>query len=303
MATIIKSSPDFIGIGVIKAATTWIYVCLREHPEICVSTPKELHFFDELFNYKKGIRYYLSFFRHCPKDKIIGEFTPSYISTTQAPSRIYRHFPNVKLLVFLRNPIERAYSEYKYNIEQKQALSIYKTFEDILKKDRAFLERGFYYRQLKKFFDYFPKENILTLFYKDLKKDPVKFLQKIYKFLDLKNTNFIPPLVNKRTNVTGTRVIQYKIPLITPLIYKIQSYITRSRLLKKLVDKSGIKQLFAKIVTFNTKKVLKQNVEILSIPSIKPQTRTFLYNIYKEDIRKLEKVSLKLLNKDLSFWR
>ncbi|MHA1440217.1 MAG: sulfotransferase domain-containing protein, partial [Promethearchaeota archaeon] len=224
-------------------------------------------------------------------------------STTQAPSRIYRHFPNVKLLVFLRNPIERAYSEYKYNIEQKQALSIYKTFEDILKKDRAFLERGFYYRQLKKFFDYFPKENILTLFYKDLKKDPVKFLQKIYKFLDLKNTNFIPPLVNKRTNVTGTRVIQYKIPLITPLIYKIQSYITRSRLLKKLVDKSGIKQLFAKIVTFNTKKVLKQNVEILSIPSIKPQTRTFLYNIYKEDIRKLEKVSLKLLNKDLSFWR
>ncbi len=122
-----KQKIDFIGIGAAKAASTWIFTCLNEHPEICSDSRKETNFFSRYYNYKKGIKYYYSLFSHCSEDKIKGEFSPTYISSPQAPYLIYKHFPEVKLIACLRNPVDRAYSEYNFRVRTKSGIYIYKT--------------------------------------------------------------------------------------------------------------------------------------------------------------------------------
>lgn len=98
MSEKLNKKPDFIGIGVMKAASTWIFRSLQEHPEICSCTKKEIRFFNTPYNYQKGINYYLSFFENCPDKKIKGEFTPFYILYPQVPLLIYKHFPDVKIM-------------------------------------------------------------------------------------------------------------------------------------------------------------------------------------------------------------
>src|SRR6056297_562433 len=103
---------DFIGIGAQKAGTSSIFHFLKEHPEICTSSKKEIHFFDKEYNYLKGIKFYRKFFNNCSSKNIKGEFTPRYIYHPKVAQRIKKYFPDVKLIVSLRNPIERAISHY-----------------------------------------------------------------------------------------------------------------------------------------------------------------------------------------------
>ena len=95
---------DFVGIGAGKSATTWIYYCLKEHPQICCSSKKETAFFGKSWwewgggNYEKGMGWYETFFNHCPKDAIKGEFCTRYISDSDSPYLIKKHFPKVKII-------------------------------------------------------------------------------------------------------------------------------------------------------------------------------------------------------------
>jgi hypothetical protein len=116
-----NEGPDFIGIGAMKAATYWIYHCLDAHPEICMSSRKELHFFEKPANYRMGIGWYTSHFSHCSEGKVLGEITPAYLSSPDAPVLIHRHYPRVKIFACLRNPVERAYSHYRFEVVRKGA--------------------------------------------------------------------------------------------------------------------------------------------------------------------------------------
>src|SRR6056297_3627604 len=272
----IKSKINFIGIGVQKAATTFIFKKLAEHPEVCGSSKKEIHFFDKEYNYSKGIKFYHSFFQHCSDSKIKGEFTPRYIYHPKTASRIKKHFPNVKLIVCLRNPIERARSHYFYSLQQKGRLFyLYNSFGEAIRKDKILIERGFYYKQLKRYFDLFPKENILVLFFEDLKSNPKNFIQKIYSFLDV-DDNFVPSNIKEKKHVTGDKIVKEKFPFLNFVLYKLRSLIKENSLIDIILEKLFIKKFFKKITIFNKKKVKN-----------------------KENINKLEK----LLNIDLSNWK
>lgn len=239
----IEQKPDFIGIGAGKAGTTWIFQCLKEHPEICVSSKKELFFFDKPYIYRKGIKYYQSFFRHCSKNKIKGEIAPSYIFSLQAPYLIYKHFPNVKLIACLRNPVDIIFSLYKFSLLLKERYCIYKTFEIAIKKDSTLVELGNYYKQLKPYFDLFPRKNILVMFYKDLKNNPIEFIKKIYSFLELNNVDFLPSIINKKINVTGFRIVHNKINFLNSIAYKIRERIRKNKLMEKFLDKSVLESI------------------------------------------------------------
>ena len=100
-----EKSIDFVGIGAQKAGSSWVAEKLRLHPEICLSEPKELNFFNEKHPYARpdkdnyqseGISTYLSYFQHCLSQNIRGEFSPNYLWDPRAPERIYQHFPNSK---------------------------------------------------------------------------------------------------------------------------------------------------------------------------------------------------------------
>ncbi|MCD4694406.1 sulfotransferase domain-containing protein [bacterium] len=290
-------APDFIGIGVMKAATSWIFKCLIEHPEICDSSKKELHFFDRPDNYKKGIEYYKSFFDNCSRDKIKGEYTPSYIFSKEAPDLIYKHFPNVKIVACLRNPVDRAISHYKFNVYTKGRLSIYNEFGEAVRRDNEIVKRGNYYGQLKKYFDLFPRENILILAYEELKSNPEREIKKIYRFLGV-DDNFVPKKITEKENVTGVKTFKEKNRYLSKFLYSIRGLISRESRFEKFFQKIGVYKFLKKILKRNKIKVtvMENNKEDVLIED---GDRKYLREIYKSDIKKLEK----LLKRDLSFWK
>ena len=107
-------SPNLMCIGATKSATTTLFEILRQHSKIGVSSFKEPHFFDNIINYDKGFDWYLmSYFSYLKDEEVIAEFTPTYLSCKSAPERMHKLLgPDIKFLVILRNPIDRAYSHY-----------------------------------------------------------------------------------------------------------------------------------------------------------------------------------------------
>ena len=286
---------DFIGIGAEKSATTWIAQCLQEHPKICVSIPKEVNFFNKSYwflrphkewNYPKGIRWYKKHFKHCKDDQVKGEFSVHYMFDSDTAKLIKETFPKVRIICSLRNPIERAHSKYQSTVGKYGR--IFKSFEEAIKKEPEFIERGYYFKQLKPYYELFPRENILVLIYEDIQRNPVKFIQKIYRFLGV-DDSFIPPSATKRINATqlkwgpGIKFLRESYLILTKLPFgKKISKIAKIMRIKKLV----------KLVD-----LLAYRLSLT--PKINHSTRNYLIKIFKEDINNLEK----LINRDLSFWK
>ena len=272
--------PDYIGIGAMKAATGWIFKCIELHPEVGDSEwSKELHFFTKPYNYEKGIEYYYSIFSQHPEGKIKGEYTPAYMASPQVSSLIHKHLPNVKLIACLRNPAERAYSHYRYNIQERGRYRIYKNFEDTIRKDELIIERGFYYKQLKPYFDLFPRENILILFFEDIKNNPKEIIHRLYKFLGLKNTNFIPSVINRKRSITGAYVIKHKFSILNILVFWFNSKIKKDGRLRKIINKFKFEKMYFKSQNISRKVETGKNKKPLSNPPLKQSTREYLLNI------------------------
>lgn len=298
---------DFIGIGAAKCATTWIYRCLIEHPQICGPYIKEVNFFltrkhplfdeDYLKNrevlYNKGINSYLEYFSHCPSNSVKGEFSVSYLSDPGSAELIKECFPDIKIIACLRDPTKRAHSFYwfakDFMMKEKN-----KTFEDALKNNpKIYISWGMYYKQLKPYFNLFPRENVGVFFIDDLKKDPVKFIQGIYEFLGV-NKEFIAPSTLKKENSASKVKFKAIRGFIDHIVYffyvitkKLQLYFLIN-LLKKIGFQNLIYYIHYKL---NVKKVEK--------PKINLETEKYLRGVFRDDIEKLEN----FLGRDLSSWK
>ena len=113
--------PSYIIIGVQKSATTSAIVYLNQHPKIFCNWG-ELHFFDDNEKYRNGIQWYENKLAENNKynKKIIGVKTPFYIFSKKSIDRIYKHYPNIKLIIFLRDPVTRAFSQYNHMIQESK---------------------------------------------------------------------------------------------------------------------------------------------------------------------------------------
>lgn len=287
---------DFIGIGASRSGSTWISQCLKEHPQICFSRKKEIHFFSNPEKYKKGLKYYASFFKKCD-DLIKGEFTPQYLTNPESAALIKKHFPNVKLIACLRNPIDRLYSQYYFDLAREK--TNYKNFEDYLrdKKTKRNIKKGCYYSGLKKYFEIFPKEKILVLLYDDLKKNPINFVSKVYEFLEV-DSNFIPPNINKKTNASTLKNKLVFVPFVNKII-KIGIEKNDNCFLgfiKKIIKITGLNRVIFFLYNLNKNKVAVQKQEK---PKINEDTKKRLFGVYEEEINNLEK----LINRDLNIWK
>lgn len=104
--------PDFIGIGPAHAGSTWLHWVLASR--VGLPRPmKETHFFD--WHYARGLEWYAARFSHCPIDRPLAEIC-NYFPSRQAAERIVRHIPHVKIICSLRDPVDRAYSAWKFAI-------------------------------------------------------------------------------------------------------------------------------------------------------------------------------------------
>lgn len=197
---------DFIGIGAQRSGTSWVYACLYEHPEICIPI-KEIHFFSRP-RYENGTLWYEEHFATCGAGKRCGEFSTSYLYSDVTAERIHKHYPEVKILAILRNPITRALSQYGNAIKGGE-IPESMTFTEYYTTEKSVLEQGLYAKQLSSYYKYFDPSHILTLIYEDNKKDPEAFIKNIYAFLGV-STDFVPSMLHESINVT-------RVPKILPL--------------------------------------------------------------------------------------
>lgn len=184
--------PEFLIIGAEKSGTTWLYKKLKQHPEIYLPLTKECHFFNkynsnlkEIDRYKNmGWNWYKKFFDSKPDNAQAGEITPMYICDPQAPARIARDLPGIKLIYILRNPVTRAYSHYWMAFRKGH---INKKFEEIVEeKNPQIILRGKYASQLERYYDLFPKENIKGYIYESFFQNSHKGLESIHEFLGVR---------------------------------------------------------------------------------------------------------------------
>ncbi|MEK7510264.1 MAG: sulfotransferase [Patescibacteria group bacterium] len=171
--------PDFLIIGVAKGGTSSLSSYLSQHPEIHIP-PIESHFFDEKEEYEKGLEFYWSkYFQGWKGEKVIGEKRPGNLSFVWVAQRIKVFVPYAKLIAILRNPIERAHSEWWMYVVKEQEK---RSFEQAL-KEGSYLNAGHYAQDLNQYFQFFPREQFKILFLEDLERDPQEVTQEVWKFL------------------------------------------------------------------------------------------------------------------------
>ncbi|MEM8501873.1 MAG: sulfotransferase [Cyanobacteria bacterium P01_D01_bin.1] len=293
--------PNFLIIGSAKAGTTSLHYYLNQHPEIYMTAVKEPRFFalegetlnfngpdKDIINSTSITTYeeYLALFDGVSCEKAIGETSPLYLYSAKALQRIQHYLPSVKLIAILRNPADRAFSCYTHLLrEGYEPLS----FEDSLKaeEDRIrdnwahlwhYTKAGFYYEQLKPYFDSFEKKNIKVYLYDQLASDPMGLLKDIFSYLKV-DENFEPDLTQK--NISG---------------------LPKNRLLHSALNRrSGLRSAFKAVVPEGIRKGLSKELQSWNLkdkPRITDENYHLLASLYREDILKLQN----LIGEDLSAW-
>nr|AIF11053.1 putative deacetylase sulfotransferase [uncultured marine thaumarchaeote KM3_48_E01] len=211
-----RALPNFIVIGAVRCGTTSLYQNICEHPCVLGAKQDEIGFFDS--NYHLGVDWYKSFFpRNSQLQKlkvkkgfaITGEDTPFYFWNKLAVERIFQLIPNCRLITILRNPVDRAYSNYQLSIRRgsekfsfEKAIDIEKEVLDNegiytdnqidlnkFSQPRSNLVKGWYYEQLKLWLDRFPEEQILVISTEELETNPQKTMKRVFQFLKLPEHN------------------------------------------------------------------------------------------------------------------
>ncbi len=238
--------PDFLIIGAQKCGTTSLYRNLVKHPSVIPALVKEVHFFDNSNYFQRGIGWYRAHFHSllykyygihiCKKDFLTGEASPFYLFYPHAPKRISELLPEVKIIILLRNPVDRAYSHYHHEVKRKRETLSFEDairmeeerlrgeFDKIIKDEHytswnyncyAYLLRGIYVDQLKRVYNYFNKSHVLILKSEDFFRDSQAAIEKVLQFLGLpgwQSKGFIKAKVGsypKMNSVTRNRLLNY----------------------------------------------------------------------------------------------
>lgn len=283
-----------------KAATTSLYTYLKQHPDIFMPEVKEPMFFN---NYKqdnnfilKGrkvskvttLEQYKALFDGLKDEGAIGEASPAYIYNKKAAELIKEVVPDTKIIAALRQPVERAYSNFLHakraGREPENNFAI--TFE--LEEERInknwsplyhYKSKGLYFKQLQRYFYLFPKENIKIILFEDIVKNPEKVAKEVFEFLQV-DTDFTAD-TSKKANVSGKPKGILGWLLMQLRYYRLLPNIHLSKYLPQPVMDLLFKSVYEK-------------PEKLDEQLKKELTEKY----YKEDLLQLEK----LIEKDLSHW-
>jgi len=267
--------PNFIGIGGQRCATTWIFSCLKEHPEVCKTRGKEIHFFS--YWYHRGYEWYERHFKKCSNYKAIGEFSTSYLYDESAPQRIYNYNPDMKIIVCLRNPIERAYSQHLWHVSLGHVTGRNLNFQNAIKDNPMYVEQGLYYKHLRRWISYFPLwKKLHVVIFEDMLKGPLSFIQSIYRFLKI-DENYVPSSLNKVVNKA-----------VIPKNLKLGRLINKISPIFRIAGMSSFIDFIKYLNSQKQETICKMN----------DKTRKELRKIFYKENKKLAI----LLNRNLTFW-
>jgi hypothetical protein len=282
-----KPPTNFIGIGGQKCASTWIYDILVGHPEVCLSKNKELDFFSNYWD--RGFEWYRAQFESNVADQAVavGEVSPSYLYDMDAPMRVRQYDRDMKIIVTLRNPVERAYSNHKHNIRHGFVLSGDLTFESGLQTNPTYIEHGLYAAHLQHWYESFPKDQILVVLFDDIVNAPSSVALAVYRFLGI-DDGYVSSALGKKSNesVAVTNV----------------SLALRIDRLRKSINGAGMTWVWALFRGLGLRRLYRQlNTRDIdqAIPKMRPETCAYLSTFYLDDIINTER----LLGRDLAAWK
>jgi hypothetical protein len=282
--------PGFIGIGVQKCATTWLYRMLSNHPQIALAWPggcdrdKDIKFFN--YFYDRGIEWYEHHFDNCQGD-VVGEYSTTYFYNTEAPERIYKYSPDMKLIVSLRHPVERAFSNHKFEIRLGRISGDNIVFENALENNPMYLHQSLYYAHLSQWLRYFHRNQIYLIIVDDLRHDSLQVLQGLYRFLNV-SAEHMPVMHSQRVHQTRM-----------PKNDLVELLTTKTIQLARLVRLSGLIESFKKmgVKSAMDKVINKKESEVF--PPMRSKTRRRLLDYFADDVDRLST----FLDRDLSAWR
>ena len=295
--------PNFLIIGAAKAGTTSLYHYLGQHPQVYMSPVKEPKFFaleGQQLDYRgpgdaermksasvTTLQDYQELFEGVSTEIAVGEASTLYLYSEKASASIKHHLPEVKLIAVLRNPVDRAYSNFLYlvrdGIEQLNDFSQALEAEESRIRGRwapmwHYRQRGFYYLQMKRYFDLFDASRIKVVLYEDMRAGLSGLLSDIFRFLGV-DSEFAPD-TSKAHNVSGV-----------PRVGALHNLLVRPN-----VVKDALKPLFAAKIRTKARRYLRnKNLAKQDLPW---HIRIELLEGYREDILQLET----LIQRDLSGW-
>jgi hypothetical protein len=289
--------PNFFIVGAQKAATSSLYFYLKQIPGIYMSPVKEPVYFaphavqTSSFDVIRDKKEYLRLFEKASGYTAIGEATPIYLWDPDAPKLIHQAVPHARIIMILRDPIERAYSNYlqfvKYSGTKSsfydELIRDYKSQEKLYGRQQLYVELGMYYEQVKRYFDIFGRERVKVIIFEEFVQQLEQSINEVLAFLGV---NYTVTAIREQYN-------QYSVPR-SPLsrsifaffrwlraknikFYKILSLLPDS-IVESLPLPTGNSSSFAARILF--KKTEK--------PKMDPKAVKFLQEIYHDDVLKLE---------------
>ncbi len=292
--------PNFLIIGAPKAGTTSLHYLLSQHPQIFMCPVKEAGFF---WAYQQDIHLsgpgvaklhnrliserdeYEKLFEGAAGHPAIGESSVRYLSAPSAPPTIHRLAPQARLIVSLRQPAERAFSAFTHNL--RDGLEPCTSFPEAIAQDRSgardswlfcrYLDRGFYYQSLKRYLEYFPRQQIHISLLEDLKSDAPGLMGSLLRFLQV-DESFTPDLSHQH-NASG--IIRNPV---------LRFLWTRSNQLR-----ASLRPLLPPRLRHAAFEWVIQDLEKVPFPA---DQRAELTEFYRQDILQLQD----LIDRDLSHW-
>jgi hypothetical protein len=268
------SELDFLIVGAQKSGSTSLRAFLGEQEKDIFILNRELHFWNRKGQYQDGagLSTYLENFAEAKPNQIKGEKSPSYLVSQEAPGRIHKHFPEVKIIAILRNPIDRAYSAYWHG-RRVGAIETSTTFGEAVRNYKVnqgkpygdMVTAGFYSEQIARYLNFFPLKQLHVISFESTLTQSGDELHGVLKFL-LPNSaiaNEESQLAFPKRNVARAS----RFPKLNEAIFKskLLSYSTKSRISKKsLVD--------------------------LKVPEMLEDDRKFLQDIYAGENQALQSI-------------
>lgn len=277
------SFPSFLGIGAPKAGTTWLQQVLESHPDILMSKHrKEIHYFD--LHFERGPAWYGRFFRAAPghAPTAVGEFTTHYLYGEEVPARV-RTVPTIeRFVVILRNPVDRAFSHFRFRRRQDNVSG---SFEDFLAAEPHALSWGRYGGHLARWFGEFDRSQFLVLIYEDAVQDPPAIRRQLAQHLGVVGSRFPERAGHQAVN-------EAFVPRRAGLY---AAAVRQARWLRR----HDLDRLITLAKRSGAVRALKRPADDSGPEDVTPSLRERLWEEVEDDVIELEA----LLGTDLSIWR
>ena len=282
------SYPDFFIVGGSRCGTTSLYSYLKQHPDVFLPERKEPHYYSSqstplpywLLPLKSIItkQDYLQLFEDSKENMIVGDASSTYLMNLDAPKLIFEDNPNAKIIISLRNPIDRTYTAYlaQYrsgNEKRSFGESIRRDFSAITGEElqRQSALNSDYYEYVKNYYHYFPKEHIKIIIFEEFIKNPKQTMKELLHFLNL----------STELNIKYEQYNEFKFP--------------KNEVSKAIVNNRFIVNISLALIPAKIRHYIFRRLVTRTKPLMLEKDRDFLKEKYVMGVKKLES----LLNKNI----